>query len=237
MSLELIIVVPAHNEAKRLPTVLKEFVDLFGGSQINYKIIIVDNASIDGTAEVVGKLNLPEVLIIKEERLGKGRAVKTGFERALEFDSKYIGFVDADGSTPAKEYLRLFKVAQSFDGVIASRLLPGSQVYGRNILRQIISKSFRFFRGLLVPLPFLDTQCGAKIFKTEAIRQIIDDLTITDMAFDVQLLLLLYENKFFIREEPSIWVHTGASATTSSFSPLVRAGLKMFKSLLKIKKQ
>ena len=146
-----------------------------------------------------------------------------------------VGFVDADGSTTAKEFFRLFQVAKSFDGVIASRLLPGSQVYGRSFWRQTVSRLFKVFRNLIIFLPFADTQCGAKIFKKEVIINILPSLTIADMAFDVQLLAHMYRNKHLIREEPSIWVHTGNSATFNSPLALIKTAWKMVVSIYKIK--
>ncbi len=236
MSCELIVVVPAHNESKRLPLVLSDYIQIFETNKLNYKFIVVNNKSTDNTATVINNLNFTNVTVVNEDRLGKGRAVKTGFEHALEAGCDYVGFVDADGSTTAKEFLRLYNMAKSFDGVIASRLLPGSQVYGRSFSRQTVSKLFKLIRNFFVYMPFSDTQCGAKVFRSEAINAVLKDLTIDDMAFDVQLLLSLYNKRYLIREEPSIWVHTGNSATFNSLTSLIKNGWKMFKSLLKIKK-
>lgn len=235
MSYELVVIIPAHNEAKRLPVVLSDYVKVFELNNISHRFVVVNNGSTDNTKNVINDLNFTNVLVIDEERLGKGRAVKTGFEKALELNCDYVGFVDADGSTTAKEFLRLYNMAKSFDGVIASRLLPGSQVYGRSFSRQTVSKLFKLIRNLFIRMPFSDTQCGAKVFRSEAIKEIINKLTVTNMAFDVQLLLNLYNKRFLIREEPSLWVHTGNSATFNSPLSLMKNGWKMFKSLIKIK--
>lgn len=235
MTYDLIIVIPAHNEARRLPVVLTAYNEFFSQSGIKYKIIVVDNASTDNTFSLVKQLNLASVELVQEQGLGKGRAVKTGFTVALNIDSNYIGFVDADGSTKAQEFFRLYQLAKNFDGVIASRLLPGAQVYGRTFSRQLVSRSFKFIRNLIVYLPFVDTQCGAKIFKSSVLAKIINELTVTDMAFDVQLLYLLYKHKFFIKEEPTIWTHVGASSTFDSPLALFKTARKMFSSIAKIK--
>lgn len=235
MTYDLIIVIPAHNETNRLPTVLIAYNNFFNSCGLNYKIIVVDNASTDNTFKVISDLLLPSVLVIQENNIGKGRAVKTGFELALTMDANYIGFLDADGSTKPQEFFRLYEVGKNFDGVIASRLLPGSQVYGRTFFRQLVSKGFKFFRNMFVYLPFVDTQCGAKIFKSSVLAKIINQLTITDMAFDVQLLYLMYKQKFSIKEEPTIWTHVGASSTFDSPLALFKTARKMFSSIAKIK--
>lgn len=235
MVYDLIIVIPAHNEALRLPVVLTAYNNFFSQSGIKYKIIVVDNASTDNTYSAIKQLNLVSVELIQENGLGKGRAVKTGFAVALTMDSDYIGFIDADGSTEAQEFFRLYQLSKNFDGVIASRLLPGAQVYGRTFSRQLVSRSFKFIRNLIVYLPFVDTQCGAKIFKSSVLAKIINQLTVTDMAFDVQLLYLMYKHKFFIKEEPTIWTHVDASSTFSSPLALVKTARKMFSSIAKIK--
>jgi glycosyltransferase involved in cell wall biosynthesis len=236
MAIDLIVVFPAHNEAKRLPQVLVQYCSCFEQKKIKYNIIVVDNASTDDTFALVSNCHWPAVEVIKENRLGKGRAIKSGWEKALAQNSNYLAFVDADGSTTAEEFFRLYQLSQKYDGLIASRLIPGARIFGRSFGRQIVSLMFRLIRNLIIKLPFIDTQCGAKIFKTSAIKKVIDKLTIYDMAFDVQLLALLLKEKFIIKEEPTTWIHTADSATFNSPLSLFKTAKKMFFSLWQIRR-
>lgn len=234
--LDLSLIIPAYNEEKRLSQTLLEYLNFFTTVGLNFEIIVVVNGSTDQTYSVAKELStIWNNLRVLEylDKIGKGQAVLNGLRQASP--SNYLGFVDADLATTPKEYCRLFKLAENFDGVIASRLLPGSQVYGRKFMRQCASRCFSYLRRLLVPLPFLDSQCGAKVFSGVALGKVLPKLTVTDMTLDVELLKALYQNRYFIREEPSLWVDQ-TSTTFTTFNKLFGISFRMFENLLKIRK-
>lgn len=236
---EVTIVIPAYNEGERIQKTLKLYVDFFSKYEKRTKILIVPNGCKDETptiSEEWAKL-YPEIVesYTIKEAIGKGGAVKKGFELAK---GKWVGFVDADGATSPEEYAKIIEAAYEADGAIAARWRKDSKVIGRDsLLRQLASKLFVIMTRIIFGFKYHDTQCGAKIFKTSAIEKILPHMNVFNMAFDVQLLYLLKRKDYNVIEIPTIWVDQGGSAMLGSPLKLFKQGLIMLKTLFKIKFQ
>lgn len=224
--MKLTIVVPAYNEENRIRPMLdayvKFFTDGYGG---DYEIIVVVNGSTDGTAAVVQDYasRFPQVrCIVEPAKIGKGGAVKLGFEAAR---GEIVGFADADGSTPPDAFQALAnEIGPGADAVIASRWFRESEVYPRQtVARQIASRVFNGFVRLMLGLKIRDTQCGAKVFRKEALDRVLPALGLTRWAFDVDLLFQLHRAGFSIREAPTKWHDVGGSQIR-----IFRASAQMF---------
>ncbi len=205
------IVIPAHNEEKRIDITLKEYTSFFSDlmkkkKDIIIRIIVVLNACKDKTPIIVKKYRSKYLESIEFERGGKGFAVIGGFKRALSGNYDYIGFVDADMATRPEEFYRLFNKILQNDGVIASRYLKGAKLHPKNTLARILASRFYniFMRALLI-MPYRDTQCGAKIFKRKAVEDVVDKIGMTSWAFDIELLYVMNKNNYKIKEEPTVW--------------------------------
>ena len=85
-------------------------------------------------------------------------------------------------------------------------------------------------------MPFSDTQCGAKLFKRQSLMKILPQLKETGMAFDVELLYVAYKNNLKIKEVPTVWVDQPGSPSLGSPFRVFSKGIKMIKTLFKIKK-
>ena len=210
---KLAIIIPAHNEEKRIGRTLNAYVSYFAKlvkNQIieNVNFIIVINNCKDRTAQVVKNYKGKNIEILEFIQGGKGFAVIEGFKKALKENYEYLGFVDADMSTSPEEFYRLFNSIGSFDGVVASRYLPGAKILSRNMFMRILaSRIYNFFiRGLLF-IPERDTQCGAKIFTNKSIRSIIKEIGMTQWAFDIEILYLLHKKGYSINEFPTVWAN------------------------------
>lgn len=206
------IIVPAYNEERRIDRTLEAysrfFEELRKNDLLDYEIIIVINNTKDKTEQIVKtyvKKN-KRILYLNLVKGGKGYAIKEGFKDALKRSNDLIGFVDADMATKPEEYYNLIKKVNNVDGVIASRYIKGAIVKPRNTLARIFaSRLFNaLFRAVFL-LPYKDTQCGAKVFKRKAIEGIVNDLGITQFAFDIDLIYKLRKKKFRIKEFPTIW--------------------------------
>jgi len=232
MPITLSIIIPAHNEADRLPAVLKDYARYFADRMGDaFELVVVANHCNDSTAETARHIaaDHPQIRVIEEERrIGKGGAVIMGAKAAR---GEWVGFVDADGATAPAELARLFEVAQEADGVIGSRWLPGAKVaILQKWMRQLSSRIFNLFIRLLLGLNYHDTQCGAKIFKAEAWRKILPNIGITRFAFDVDLLFQLRREKFRIIEEPTEW-HDVAGSKVNIFG----SSLDMFLAIIRMR--
>ncbi|PIS41248.1 MAG: glycosyl transferase [Candidatus Kerfeldbacteria bacterium CG08_land_8_20_14_0_20_42_7] len=232
------LVIPAYNEEKRILRTLEAYIDTL---RIAYEIVVVPNGCTDKTVKLVQKFieNHPDVplrSLVIPEAVGKGGAVRRGLAAAK---GTVMGFVDADLATPVEDVIRMYQLIQDshVDGVIASRLLPDSQVHGRGILRGIASHLFAGLVRFITDLEYRDTQCGAKLFKREALAHILPELTTTDMTIDVDLLLAARKHGLTVIETKSEWYDRADSAQLGSPIGLFKSGVKMFFTLIKLQRK
>ena len=119
---------------------------------------------------------------------------------------RYIGYMDADGSTSLAEMERLFDRLTTVDGAIGSRWVPGSVLPVRQgFRRQVESRLFNLLVRLLFGLDYRDTQCGAKAFRREALDAVLPSIRSTGFEFDVELLWRLQRRGCRVEEVPITW--------------------------------
>ena len=231
------IVIPAHNEEKRIARTLEEYGKFFKELKkkkiLNFEIIVVLNACSDNTLEVVKnvKEKFNEIKILDFKEPGKGFAIVEGFKDALERKSEFIGFVDADMATPANSFYDLINKIENYDATIANRWSKKSIIKTKQpITRRIMSRGFNFLIKSILFLKFEDTQCGAKLFKREAIKSIINEIGTTKWAFDIDLLYRLQRKGFKIKEIPTIWEDIRGSKLST-----IKVPFQMFSSIIRLR--
>lgn len=204
---ECTIVVPAYNEASRIGGLL-EGLAIYRGP-----VIVVCDGD-DDTAGLVRAFarSHPACRIECREypaRLGKGGGVATGLALA---ETRYAGFMDADGSTTVREMRRLFAAlskqsgGKETDGAIGSRWIEGACVPIRQSMgRQVQSRLFNLFVRLVFGLAYRDTQCGAKVFRTQAVQAVLPSVQSRGFEFDVELLWQMKRQGYTVREVPIRW--------------------------------
>jgi len=211
------IIIPAYNEEKRIGLTLEIYGSFFNKllreKKLDYELLIVINNTKDKTEDIVKKFQKKnkKIKYLNLKEGGKGFAITRGFKEALK-DKKnsLIGFVDADSSTSPESFYDLIEKINGFDGIIASRWIRGSIIKTKqSFLRRFLSRGFNFLVRSLFFMNYDDTQCGAKIFRKEAIQKIIGEMSITKWAFDINLLYLLKSKGLKIIESPTIWEDKG----------------------------
>ena len=222
---KLSIIIPAHNEEKRIGRTLKSYLDYFKNK--NLEIVVVVNNCNDDTLKIVKNFKKVKYLDFKEA-IGKGGAIIEGFKIAK---GNLIGFIDADMATSPDSFYDLVKNIKDYDGVIASRWMKESKIKVKQpFLKRIGSRGFNFLVRILFNLKFKDTQCGAKLFKKTLIKDIIKELKITKWAFDVNLLYSAKRKKYKITEFPTTW-----NAVKASHFSLFKAIPEMFLGLIRLR--
>jgi len=232
------IIIPAHNEEKRIGETLegycKFFQDKKKGKDIqNFEILVVLNACSDNTLDVVKQFQkkFKEIKFLDFAQGGKGFAIIEGFKDALKRENNLIGFVDADMATPPESFYDLVKNLNEYSGIIGSRWLKKSIIRTEQTpLRKITSRGFNFIVRILFLMPYKDTQCGAKLFKNKALKKITPELGITRWAFDIDLLYRLRKNKFKIKEIPTTWEDKEGSKIN-----LLKAPFQMFAAVVRLR--
>ena len=185
------VVIPAFNEAARLPPYLDEVLGFFEGRGEPYEVIVVDDASSDGTADMlaaVGRRNPALRVITHAINHGKGGAVRAGM---LAARGDFRLFTDADGATPIGELKRLEPaLAAGADVVIGSRALrdPAVSVRAR-AHRAVAGRAFHWLVTRVGVRGIADTQCGFKAFTAAATTALFGPLDTRGFGFDVELLL------------------------------------------------
>ncbi len=189
---EISIVIPAYNEAGRLPQTLEEILPFLAGRFRDFEIIVVDDGSSDGTADKVREFarRHPEVrLLIQPVNLGKGAAVRRG---CLEARGDFVLFMDADHATPISSvdaFLAAWKEHQPL-------VINGVRTY------QVEESRFRRIVGLMGLLvahlivfrsSIIDSQCGFKMFTREAVRKIFPYCRLNSCLFDVEIFYLIHK--------------------------------------------
>lgn len=227
------VVIPAHNEAGRLPATL----DLLrrhaiaGSARLapRMEAIVVDNACTDDTAALARSASSAElpVAVVRCDRRGKGAAVAAGVAVS---DAPYVAYMDADGATSLDALDRaMVSLAAGADVVVASRAHPDSVVSARHLaLRGWGASAFRAIAARVVG-GISDTQCGFKVMRGELARQAFRDVHSTGFSFDVELLARLRERRAAVVELPVTWTDVAGS----TFRP-ARHGAAAFADLARI---
>ena len=229
MTPNLSIIIPAYNEEERITKTLNSYLDYLKG-KINFEIIVIINGCTDNTLEVVKKIaqKNKEIKYVDIGKVAsKGIAVTEGFKLA---DSELIGFVDADLATPPNAFYDLVKNIENYDAVIASRWMKNSKINKSQPLTRIIAgRSFNILVNLLFNLKLKDTQCGAKLFKKTALKDILADIGKTRWAFDVDVLYLLKRKNYKTKEIPTEWSEPGGSHVK------IKTVIEMFLSIVRLR--
>jgi dolichyl-phosphate beta-glucosyltransferase len=201
------VVIPAYDEALRLPAYLVEVVAYFDGRDEPYEILVVDDGSRDETAARVldaqaahPALTLHRLAVNR----GKGFAVRAGM-RAARGDLRLM--TDADGATPIGEVKRLEAAIQAgADLAVGSRALPDPSVSRQvRLHRKLSGELFNLLvRSLGVP-NIRDTQCGFKLFRGAAADRLFSELQTDGFGFDVELLLLARRHGYKVAEVAINW--------------------------------
>jgi dolichyl-phosphate beta-glucosyltransferase len=200
-------VIPAYDEAARLPAYLQGVLAYFQERREPYEVLVVDDGSRDGTADRVRDLQRTTEqirLIVLPANRGKGYAVRVGMVNAA---GDFRLFADADGATPIRELGRLEPALRAgADVVIGSRVLLDPAVSVRALWhRKIAGRVFNWTVARIGLTGIADSQCGFKLFRAPAAEDLFRSLRTDGFGFDVELLLLARRRGYRVAEVPINW--------------------------------
>ncbi len=208
---DLSIIIPAYNEARRLPESIARLQDYLQKQPFLSEVLIVDDGSTDSTAAVVrswmGRWHA--LRLIQAPHQGKGGAVRAG---ALAAQGAWVYLADADFSVPVEEISRFLEEPPPREDLrIGSREAPGAHRFGEPYFRHVMGRIFNLVvRALVVP-GISDTQCGFKLLRREVALDLFLHQTITGWGFDVELLYIAHMRGYRIREIPVPWYYRTGS--------------------------
>lgn len=214
------IVVPAYNEAERLPRLLAGLAKTDTGADDRTEIIIVDDGSTDETvpaAERAGSWSPNLRVIGHPTNRGKGAAVRTGVMAAR---GDIVAFLDADNATDLAALGPMCTaIAGQVGAVFGSRHAPGATVHGSPPIRGVMGRVFNHVVRIAAGTSISDTQCGAKVFWAPAARVVFAASEIDGFAFDVDVLRRLMALGVGVVEYPVDW-HYVAGTKIGPLTPL-----------------
>lgn len=214
--IDISVVIPAYNEAKRIPKTLKIISDFFATTNYSYEILVIDDGSTDKTIQKVKELHLRKTRVLSYKiNRGKGYAVNYGVSRA---GGDYIIFADADNSTPFWQIEKLLEYAKTKEVVIGSRYLKGSNIKIKQPFTRRIGARLGNLIIRMVLLPKIkDTQCGFKMFQKKAAREIFSRQTIWRWGFDIEILYIAKKLRYKTQEVPIEWLNDVGTKIQSPF--------------------
>lgn len=224
------IIIPAHNEQKRLPGALKQIINFLQHQTYSSEVLIVENGSQDYTLDIAQAYakKYKQCRVFQELNSGKGLAVRRGM---LEARGEFRMMCDVDLSMPIAEVNRFLpQNLENFDIAIASREYPGAIRYNEPRYRHWGGRVINILIRLLALPGIKDTQCGFKCFHASVIEDLFGKQTINGWSFDIELLYIARQRSYRIVEVPIPWYFS----SETKLSP-VRDALQMTLDILTIR--
>lgn len=200
-----VVVIPTYNEVENIGQLIPRILE-----QPRFRVLVVDDASPDGTGAAVGELAAadPRVsLLSRAGKLGLGTAYIAGFRRALAEGAEFIFEMDADFSHDPRYLPDLLSAAeQGGDLVIGSRYVPGGGTTDWGLLRQLISRGGNLYAGLILQMPLADATGGFRCYRRRVLEGLnLDAVRSNGYAFQIELAYRAYKAGFRIVEVPIIF--------------------------------
>ncbi len=207
-----VVIIPTYNEKENIENIIRAVIGL---KEHAFHILVIDDGSPDGTADIVKRLMAGEFkhklhLVQRTGKLGLGTAYIAGFKWALEHGYEYIFEMDADFSHAPKDLPRLYNACanEGYDVSVGSRYVSGVNVVnwpmGRVLMSYYASKYVRLITGV----PLHDTTAGFVCYRRKVLETIdLDAIRFKGYAFQIEMKFTSYKLGFKIKEVPVIFVN------------------------------
>ena len=225
------VVIPAYNEARRLPPTLARVRAWADAQDFPVEVVVVDDGSTDGTADVArrGLEGFEHRILVHERNRGKGAGLRTGMAAAA---GDFVLFSDADLSTPIEEATRFLELHdRGVPVVIGTRKCGSAAVLVRqSAVRERMGRVFTWLSTVIVCPGITDFTCGFKSFRRDACEAIFGRMLEDGWAYDSEVLFLARRLGFEVREVPVTWANDPSTRVR-----LVRDAIGSFAGLVRIR--
>ena len=200
-----LVIIPTYNEKENISKIINAVFALNEG----FSVLVVDDSSPDGTAELVKTLQKAHAdlhLTIRNKKNGLGKAYLHGFHWALENHFDYIFEMDADFSHNPNDLPSLFEAAKQGDMSVGSRYCKGVNVVNWPMSRILLSYFASKYVRLILGIPVFDTTAGFVCFSRKVVENIpLDEIKMTGYGFQVEMKYRAYRKGFHIKEIPIVF--------------------------------
>jgi dolichol-phosphate mannosyltransferase len=215
-----LVVIPTYNEAESIPRILD------GLMHLDVDVLVIDDGSPDGTADIVRARNIE--VIEREGKQGLGSAYRTGFSIALERGYTYVIEMDADGSHQIKDLKKMMEWIGSADLLIGSRWVSDGSIENWSKFREYLSKSANRYANLLLSLGVKDTTSGFRIYTSALLKKMeIATIRSEGYCFQIEMTRRAISRGGSIAEVPITFIERAHGKSKMSFAIALEAVVRI----------
>lgn len=230
-----LVIIPTYNESENITKIIPQVLEQTS-KDYEFSVLVVDDNSPDGTADMVNSYKSSNVHLIKrEKKSGLGTAYVEGFKFAIKNGYDFVFEMDADFSHDPK-YLPVFieKINEGYDLVVGSRYINGISVVNWPMRRLLLSYFANVYTRVITGLNILDTTAGFVCYRVSSLSQIkLDEITSNGYSFQIEMKFKFTKNGFKLAEIPILFIDRRAGSSKMSKKVVHEAFLIVWK--LKIK--
>jgi dolichol-phosphate mannosyltransferase len=202
------VMIPTYNERDNIGGLVQGILSL--PIEDPLAVLVVDDDSPDGTADVVSEIGRrdPRIrLLLRKEKRGRGLAGIAGFRKALELGAEYVVEMDGDGSHQPAYIPRLLEAAREHDLVLGSRFVEGGKDADRPPQRRLVTLLVRHFIRRLFSVPVCDVSSGFRCFRRRVLEGIgLESLVSTGPSVVLETLYKAHRLGFSMTEVPIVFI-------------------------------
>jgi dolichol-phosphate mannosyltransferase len=213
-----IVIIPTYNEKENIAAIIEAVM----GLNANFHVLIIDDGSPDGTANIVRSLfpTYPGQLFLEERKgkLGLGTAYIHGFKWCLRNGYKFICEMDADFSHNPKDLIRLHEACEKGAGLaVGSRYVNGGKLENWPMDRILLSKGASLYTRIITGMPVMDPTAGFVCYRREVLEKInLDQIHFIGYAFQIEMKFTAWKLGFTISEVPITFIDRKLGASKMS---------------------
>ena len=218
-----VVLIPTFNEAESILSLIQEL------QSLEVDIIVIDDDSPDGTANLVNNMYSDRVSVIEHgEKKGIGPAYLSGMNQAISQEYRKIVTMDADGSHLVSDVHKMLTQSQVFDVVMGTRWMPGGEVSNWSTYRQLLSKFGTSYARKCLSLPFKDLTGGLRIYDASSLQTLdLTKIRSNGYCFQIEMIKALYSQGATISEVPIHFVERRAGKSKMSGTILIEAFVRV----------
>lgn len=215
-----LVVIPTYNEAKSIGIILD------GLKKLDLDILVIDDGSPDGTADVVRAKNIE--VIERSGKQGLGSAYRTGFSIGIQRGYTYLIQMDADGSHQIHDLEKMMECIGAADLLIGSRWVQDGSIANWSKFREYLSKSANAYANLLLSLGVKDTTSGFRIYTGELLQQMeITTIRSEGYCFQIEMTRRAISRGGSVSEIPITFIERAQGESKMSFAIALEAVLRI----------
>lgn len=225
--MNVLVITPTYNEAKNIEKFIENI------QKLNLDLLVIDDNSPDGTADIVKKFssNFNSInLIVRDKKLGLGSAYRKGFKWAEENNYKYVVEMDADFSHQFSDLQNLLNQRRPNRLVIGSRYIPGGKTEGWSLYRKSLSKYANLFSRILKQTDIKDMTSGFRVYSINALENSNYSQSKSDgYAFQIEMALKCINSGVEVIEVPITFVERELGTSKMNYKIIIEAIKYLFK--------